>query len=120
MSNKAWAFKAGEFAKQFAEKASEVSEAAAKELEKSGLKAKAQEAAETSKQFLDEKGITEKVSKASDTLGEHLDTVSGTAQLKLVEERLELQAQYNDILAEKLEEALKRIDELEKKLAKGA
>lgn len=49
-------------------------------------------------------------------VGEGFDVVSGKKLLQLVEERLELQTQYNDILATKLEEALRRIAALEEKV----
>lgn len=50
----------------------------------------------------------------SEEVGRQLDTITGAAILKLVEERLELQARYNDILATKLDEALKRVEILER------
>ena len=68
-----------------------------------------------SKDYLDEKGVIEKAAKAYDATQDHLDTVAGTKLLRLVEERLELQAKYNDILATKLQEALNRIEALERR-----
>lgn len=75
---------------------------------------------QNTKQYLEDKGVTQKVDEASKYAGDHFDTVSGIKQFKLVEERLELQNQYNDILAQKLEEALSRISELETHLKKVA
>ncbi len=72
------------------------------------------------KEFLDETGVTKKVNDVSDSVGNHFDVVSGTKQLILVEERLELQAKYNDLLAQKLDEALTRIAALEQSLKKEA
>lgn len=76
--------------------------------------------AKDSKKFLDKKGVTEKVNNVTQVTGDKFDTVSGYKMFKLVEERLEIQNSYNDILAEKLEEALQRIAELEVLLKKGA
>lgn len=70
----------------------------------------------STKRFLDGKGITEHVSKAYDTTQQHLDAVSGAKIRRLVEERLELQEKYNDILATKLFEALQKIEALEIRL----
>ncbi len=49
--------------------------------------------------------------------GHGLDTISGKAMYELVRDRLDLQDRYNDLLATKLQEALDRIDALEKRLA---
>ncbi len=83
-------------------------------------KSKVTEATNKTKGLLDDYGVTDKVNAASDTVGEHLDTISGAKQLQLVEERLALQSQYNDILAQKLDEALDRINELESQVKKAA
>lgn len=80
----------------------------------SDLKKRVDEAVAHSKDYLDDKGITEKASQAYDATQEHFDRVSGAKILRLVEERGELQAKYNDILATKLQEALQRIEALEK------
>lgn len=73
--------------------------------------------ASQTKEYLDKTGVTEKVTKAYGVTQDHLDTVTGVKLLQLVEERMGLQAQYNDILATKLAEALRRIDILEKRIA---
>ena len=49
--------------------------------------------------------------------GQGLDTISGKAMYELVRYRLDLQDRYNDLLATKLQEALDRIDQLERRLA---
>jgi polyhydroxyalkanoate synthesis regulator phasin len=45
-----------------------------------------------------------------------LNTISGKAMYELVRDRLELQDRYNDLMATKLQEALDRIEELERRL----
>lgn len=74
--------------------------------------------AEKVDEVLDKTGVKNAAVKASEVVGEHLDTITGHKILVLVEERLSLQAKYNDILATKLDEALGRIEELESKLPK--
>ena len=59
---------------------------------------------------------SESAKSAAGSVGEGFDVVSGKKILDLVEQRLELQAQYNDVLATKLQEALQRIDVLEKEI----
>ena len=59
---------------------------------------------------------SETAKSAADSVGEGMDVVSGKKILDLVEQRLELQARYNDVLATKLQEALQRIDVLEKEI----
>lgn len=49
--------------------------------------------------------------------GQGLDAISGKAMYELVRDRLDLQDGYNDLLASKLQEALDRIDQLERRLA---
>ena len=78
------------------------------------------------KKFLDEKGITEQAVKATDKAlnkalkvkgkySKTMDEISGAKIMELVEKRLEIQSEYNDILATKLEEALERIEKLEQR-----
>ena len=112
-----WRAKANSALKDIKEKAVEISQTAKAELKESGFTDKVAEAAERTKKFLDEKGVTEKVNQASDKVSEHFDVVAGAKQLQLVEEHLALQSTYNDVLAEKLEEALNRIEALEHQLA---
>lgn len=79
------------------------------------------------KAYADEKGITEDIVKAKervgafagtalDNVGDAFDTAAGKRMYRLVKERMELQDRYNDLLAVKLDEALKRIAVLEAKL----
>ena len=58
---------------------------------------------------------TDSAKTAVDAVGDGFDVVSGKKIMALLEERLELPAQYNDVLATKLEEALGRIATLEEK-----
>lgn len=71
------------------------------------------------KETIAQSAVVESAAKASRIAGEHFDTLSGAAVLQLVEERLELQARYNDLLATKLDEALERIAQLEKRTHAG-
>lgn len=86
------------------------------DIKSSGVLEKFESAAARTKEYLDEKGVTQKLQEASSTVGSHLDTLSGQKILELVQGRLELQARYNDVLATKLDEALKRIHALESDL----
>ena len=70
------------------------------------------------KDTLDSTGITDKATKLAKVTGDQLDKISGAKLLEIVEQRLELQAKYNDILAEKLDEALTRTQKLEEELKK--
>lgn len=63
---------------------------------------------------MDEHGITEKIDSATVYTKDKIDIITAQKHLNLVEERLTLQMRYNDILATKLDEALKRIEALEK------
>lgn len=65
---------------------------------------------------LDDTKVPEFLSKTSAAVSDGFDTVTGEKILKLVEERLAIQAKYNDILATKLDEALRRIEALEEKI----
>jgi len=85
--------------------------------EKSSLKKKVEEASKKAKQVLDETGVTDAATTAYEATQEHLDAVSGAKILRLVEERLEIQARSNDILATMLDEALKRIEDLERRVS---
>ncbi|MCH7535196.1 MAG: hypothetical protein IH948_05540 [Bacteroidetes bacterium] len=66
----------------------------------------------------EESGAKKHIDAIKTKSGEKLDVVSGQAMYELVQERLALQERYNDLLATKLNEALERISELEKKLSK--
>jgi len=101
------------FLKKVADAAGEAAKIAKEEYDKSSLKGKVDESTEKAKALLDESGVTEQLKKVSDQTGEQFDKISGAKILQLVEERLEIQKKYNDILATKLEEALSRIKKLE-------
>ncbi len=86
------------------------------EFDQSKVKAKIDETTQTAYDFLKEKGVIDQAEKISNGVSERLDVISGAKILALVEERLDIQSRYNDILATKLEEALNRIADLESKL----
>ena len=94
-------------------------------LEESGAMEEIKKHSDNVNEFLDESGIsdavesgTAKVKKIHGAVGENLDQLSGKKILEVVEQRLEVQTEYNDLLASKLEEALERIGELEKIVGK--
>lgn len=58
----------------------------------------------------------DKTSKAQKNVTEFLDTASGQKIFNEMQKHIALQEQYNDVLANKLAEALKRIEVLEAKL----
>ena len=79
----------------------------------SGLKQVVEKTSSDAQSFLDESGVSDKAKKVVSTIDEHVDILSGQRLLQLVEERLALQAKYNDILATRLDEAITKIRELE-------
>ena len=81
--------------------------------ESSGLQSTVDSASQTTKGFLDSTGISDTAGRVAEVTGDQLDILSGAKVLELVEERLAIQSQYNNILATKLEEALDRIKKLE-------
>ena len=84
------------------------------------LKKKFDSLVKSTTKYLNDSGVTEKVNQVSEVAEDQFDTISGFKQFKLVEEQLELQGKYNDILAQKLEEALDRIAMIESKFSKAA
>lgn len=58
--------------------------------------------------------ISRRGQKVANTANKQLDILSGKEVLAVVQARLDLQARYNDVLATKLEEALARIEKLER------
>jgi len=66
----------------------------------------------------EESGAKKHIDMIKTKSGEKLDVISGQAMYEIVQERLDLQDRYNDLLATKLHEALERISKLEKKLSK--
>jgi hypothetical protein len=90
------------------------------DVESSSLKQGIDRAMQTAKQALDDSGATAETSKVYEVTQGHLDAVTGAKILRLVEERLEIQARYNDILATHLQEALQRLETIEQKLQRTA
>ena len=85
-------------------------------IDKSRVKEKSKHIYKKTDEFLDKKGIKAAAKKAGEVSKENMDTFTGQKHLKLLEEKMILQQRYNDILATKLEEALQRIEALEKKV----
>ena len=83
-------------------------------IEDSDIAKKADSGKEAVKNVLDDTGISSTYDKVKDGTSHQFDTISGKKILDIVEEQVALQSQYNDILATKLDEALKRIAKLEK------
>jgi ElaB/YqjD/DUF883 family membrane-anchored ribosome-binding protein len=100
--------------------AGEAMKEAKEKYEQSTLKAKLDQATERTQKVLDEAGISEFAGRVSQSANEHLDSISGAKMFALVEERLQIQDHYNDILASKLQDALDRIEKLEKLLHQKA
>lgn len=65
---------------------------------------------------LDRRGVKQSLSDTSTAIGNKLDEVTGKRLVDLLEERLQLQDSYNDILATRLAEALDRLDHVESRL----
>lgn len=100
--------------------ANDLAQKTVQELENSGKLDEIKKVKEDVKNYMEEAGITEKaeqgINKAkemSEMANEHFDKVSGKEILKIVEERLRTQTEYNDLIATKVEEALERISVLE-------
>lgn len=83
--------------------------------EHTGVKSKLESVSKVAKDLFESSGVTDAATHFSGAAGDTLDTLSGAKILALVEERLEIQSKYNDILATKLEEALSRIKLLEER-----
>lgn len=60
--------------------------------------------------------VAQAVKAGGEVIGEGLDLISGQRMFDLVQERMAVQDQYNDVLASKLHEALQRIECLEEAL----
>ena len=80
---------------------------------------KTQAAMDKTKQFCDEKGITDKAIKVGNKVNEGKKSFTGEKALEELTKTINLQKCYNDLLATKLEEALKRIEVLEQRLDKA-
>lgn len=107
-----------DWAKGKARKAAEIAGKAKDDFDKSELKKRVEKKAGEAVQAMDEAGISGKMHSLAGAAGDQLDTVTGKKSLQIVEQRLELQARYNDVLAAKLQEALERIERLEAELAR--
>ena len=68
---------------------------------------------------LDERGVFDAIETATDAVGNKIGQVTGKRLMEMLEEKLKLQDQYNDVLATKLAEALDRIAKLEARLTNG-
>lgn len=82
------------------------------------LSEKAKEISEQFQSTYEKTGMKDAIEKTRSTSSKKLDVITGQAMYELVKERLALQDRYNDILANKLHEALKKIVELERKIEK--
>ena len=100
------------------EKTKSATAALAETVGKSKVTSQIIEGAKSASSNFKESAVGKKVGEISSYTTEKLDQMAGSHILELVEERLETQKQYNDILATKLEEALQRIEALESKLDK--
>ena len=65
---------------------------------------------------LEQRGVKQAFGSAAGAVVDRLDQVTGKQLVELLEERLRMQDEYNDVLATKLAEALERIASLEEKL----
>lgn len=65
---------------------------------------------------LDQRGVKRALGSAAGAVVDRLDQVTGKQLVELLEERLRMQDEYNDVLATKLAEALERIAVLEGKV----
>ena len=67
---------------------------------------------------LDDRGVKKAVGSAVDAVSDRFDQVTGKQLVELLEERLRIQDEYNDVLASRLADALERIAAIEKRLSK--
>ena len=68
---------------------------------------------------LNQRGVKQAIGTATGAIVDRLDQVSGKQLVELLESRLRLQDEYNNVLATRLAEALERIATLEEKLRDG-
>lgn len=117
---KAMAQKTTDGVRPLATKASEsvnkVVSSTSKKYEESGAKEKVDSLASVASKKYEESGAKSTVDTVSGKVSESFDVVSGQAMFQAVQDRLTKQDQYNDVLANKLLEALERISQLEQKL----
>lgn len=104
----------------FIEKASvgltKAGEVVKSKMDESGVSDAVSKAALSVGEALDKSGISETASKVSSVVGDEFDSVSGKKIFNLLQKNIEIQKEYNDVLASKLEEALNRIKQLEDKI----
>lgn len=65
---------------------------------------------------LEERGVFSAIAAATEAVGDKVGQVTGKRLVEMLEEKLRLQDQYNDLLATRLAEALERITKLEERL----
>lgn len=104
-----------EFANQAVTSAREAVSQAQKTYNESGLKDILEQTGSDVKSFLDEKGITEKFQQVTSTVNETFDSISGEVIMRSIAKHIQIQEELNEILADKLAEALERIEVLEGK-----
>ena len=114
--NDSWKKLATEKLQQTRDMAEEFADRVVQKADESGLTETIQKKASEVKDFLDEKGVTETAGKIAAEVDNQFSVLSGQKILALVEERLTLQATYNDVIADQLEKALQRIAVLEAEL----
>jgi hypothetical protein len=109
---------AGDAAKRVAEVTTDAADTISEKYGQSPLQEKMDNAVGWTKEQLHRSGVAAATKTVTEKTSDVLDTVSGQKILELLEDRNVLQDKYNDILATKLEEALRRIEALEKLLPK--
>jgi hypothetical protein len=110
--------KTGEVLKEASSKTSEVlSDVGSKTGEVlKGAGSKTGEVFDDAAKLYKESVVKEKLDIVTGATSNQLDVISGQKMYDLVQERVELQNEINDVLAFKLQEALNRIESLEKQL----
>ena len=110
--------KAGGAAKRVTKATTDAAGSMSEKLKNSDLKDRVSDAGSWTKEQFHRSGVGAATKVVTQTTSDVLDTVSGQKILDLMEERNALQDKYNDILATKLEDALRRIELLEKVFTK--
>ena len=65
---------------------------------------------------LEQKGVFDAIDSATEAVGDKLGQITGKRLVEMLEAKLRLQDQYNDVLATRLAEALERIARLEARI----
>ncbi len=102
--------------KKATDSAGSLAASAGRKYEESGVKERIDSAANTVKQQYEDSGLKDRAESVSNTVSGQFDIVSGQAMFQAVQDHLAKQEQYNDVLANKLFEALERIKQLEETL----